>query len=116
MQPADGKECDAQRFSPGNSLPTASASFRRLSPFSRDVWSLQLAAYRASLSSRAVSLFGLTFAYFVWRSGGTRYSATESESTMDVVYEGGVGGKGQNKYMREERALEWTIDVRNAVR
>lgn len=41
---ACGKECNAQRFSPGNTLPTASASFRRLSPFSRDAWSLQLAA------------------------------------------------------------------------
>jgi hypothetical protein len=34
-----------------------------------------------------VSLFGLTFAYAVWRSDGTRYSATESDSTIDVVYE-----------------------------
>jgi hypothetical protein len=33
----------------------------------------------------------LTFAYVVWRSEGTRYSATESDSTIDVVYEGGVG-------------------------
>jgi hypothetical protein len=38
------KERNPQRFSPGNSLPTTSASFRRLSPFSRDAWSLQLAA------------------------------------------------------------------------
>jgi len=37
-----------------------------------------------------VSLFGLTVAYVVWRSAGTRYSATDSESTIDVVYEGGI--------------------------
>jgi hypothetical protein len=36
-------ECDPQRFSPGNNLPTASASLRRFSPFSRDGWSRQLA-------------------------------------------------------------------------
>ena len=35
----------------------------------------------------------MTFAYFVWRAEGTRYSATESDSTIDVVYEGGQKDK-----------------------
>jgi hypothetical protein len=32
-----------------------------------------------------VSLFGLTCTNVVWRSDGTRYSATESDNTIDVV-------------------------------
>jgi hypothetical protein len=44
-----------------------------------------------------VSLFGLTFAYVVWRREGTRNSATESDSTIDVVYEGGIDRVKQNQ-------------------
>jgi hypothetical protein len=76
------------RFSPGKIRPTAFASLRRLSPFSRDGTSLHEAPYLAILSSKARRALGVTAVYEVCRTAGTRYSLTLSDKTSDVSYEG----------------------------
>lgn len=72
--------------SPGNNLPTASASFLLFSAISLDEESRCVVPYFASLSSRAWRRLCLTTPYVVCRLAGTKYSWTPpSDRTIVVV-------------------------------
>ena len=81
-----------QRLSPGKSRPTASASFLRFSPLSREPASRLSRPHRASFSSNAANRFGFTVGYDVWRIDATRYALTASDMITEVIWNarGGV--------------------------
>lgn len=75
-----------QRLSPGKSRPTASASFLRFSPLSREPASRLSRPHRASFSSNAANRFGFTVGYDVWRIDATRYALTASDMITEVIW------------------------------
>ena len=91
--PLRSRRYNIQRFSPGNNRPTASASFLRFSPRSREGASRHSVPYLVSFSSSACSFLGFTAGYDVWRIDATRYALTASDMTTDANWNGGGSGR-----------------------